>query len=77
MTDSLFSSGAGLAVISSGLLLLIVLWTLPWKGWALWRAARSNDKAWFVALLLLQTVGILEIVYLFFIRPSKDVGDEK
>mgnify|MGYP001596318238 CR=1 FL=1 len=77
MTDSLFSSGAGLAVISSGLLLLIVLWTLPWKGWALWRAARSNDRVWFVALLLLQTIGILEIVYLFFIRPSKDSNDEK
>ncbi len=58
--------GSGL---SAGLLLLIialVVWSFVWKGIALWKAARNSDKAWFIALLLLNTFGILEIVYIYF-----------
>ena len=40
-------------------------WTLPWKAVALWKAARAGSKVWFVALLLLNTIGILEILYIF------------
>lgn len=43
---------------------LALLWSLPWKGIALWRSARNYQKGWFVAILLLQTLGILEIIYL-------------
>lgn len=45
--------------------ILIVLWTLPWKGAALWKAARQNNKNWFIALFLLNTLAILEILYIF------------
>lgn len=48
------------------LIALIILWTLPWKGVALWRAARNRSVAWFVIILLVNTLGILEIVYIFF-----------
>lgn len=55
---------------------LIVLWTIPWKGMALWRAARNNQKAWFVSLLLINTLAILEISYIFFFsKKKKDVED--
>ena len=46
-------------------LALIVIWTLIWKGMALWKAAREGNKIWFVVLLLVNTVGILEILYLY------------
>ena len=54
------------------LLSILVLWELVWKGFALWRASRNNDKAWFIALLIVQSAGILEIFYLFAFskRPS-------
>jgi hypothetical protein len=35
------------------------------KGFALWRAARNNSSGWFVALFLINTAGILELLYLF------------
>jgi ABC-type transport system involved in cytochrome bd biosynthesis fused ATPase/permease subunit len=54
-----------------GLVLLITLWTIPWKIYAVWLAAKKNDKRWFVALLLLNTVGILEIFYIFKIVGKK------
>ncbi|MFH0874284.1 MAG: DUF5652 family protein [Candidatus Komeilibacteria bacterium] len=47
------------------LIVLFVLWTIPWKGVALWKAARKNDVAWFVVLLIVNTVGILEILYIY------------
>jgi len=50
---------------------LLALWTLPWKGYALWLAARNSHKWWFIALLVINTVAILEIIYIFAIgRPA-------
>jgi hypothetical protein len=46
-------------------LLVLLVWTLFWKGLALWHASRRGEYWWFVALLIVNTVGILEIVYLF------------
>ena len=48
-------------------LILILIWSLPWKGYALWTAAKRGHKIWFVALLVLNTLAILDIVYLFVI----------
>lgn len=55
--------GAGLGVLA--------LWSLIWKGLALWKSARNDQRYWFVALLLINTVGILEILYLFVFAPNK------
>ncbi|MBY0473183.1 DUF5652 family protein [Patescibacteria group bacterium] len=48
-----------------GLMALAALWSLVWKGLALWHSARNAQPWWFVAILLINTFGILEIVYLF------------
>lgn len=57
---------------AAGLLLIVILvWSLIWKGMALWKAAQKGSKVWFVVLLLLNTVGILDILYLYvFSRKS-------
>lgn len=64
--------GAGIEVplVVSGLL-LVTVWSLLWKGLALWRSAKRGDKAWFIAMLLLNTLGILEIIYLFVVSGAK------
>jgi hypothetical protein len=60
-------------------LMLGLLWSLPWKGVAMWRAARRGDSIWFVALLFFQTFGFLEIVYIFGFsaRPTKPAASKK
>jgi len=45
----------------------IGVWSIVWKGLALWRAARKEQKPWFVAILVLNTMGLLEIIYLFLV----------
>ena len=57
--------------LNSPWILLAVLWTLPWKGVALWRAAELRDKWWFVALLVINTLAILEIAYIFGFSKRK------
>ena len=46
-------------------LILVLVWSLLWKGWALWKAARRSQKIWFIILLIVNTVGILDILYVF------------
>jgi len=50
---------------------LIILWTLPWKGVALWRAGGNKNLWWFIALFLLNTLAILEIIYIFGFSRKK------
>ncbi len=50
----------------AGIIVLLLIWNLFWKGFALWHAAKRGDKWWFIAMLIINTAGILEIVYLFF-----------
>lgn len=45
----------------------MVVWSSLWKGLALWHAAKRNEKWWFIALLVINTAGILEICYLVFV----------
>jgi methionyl-tRNA synthetase len=57
-----------LFVIPPGLrvfLALLFIWSAIWKGIALWKAGRNGNLGWFVALFVLNTVGILEIIYIF------------
>ncbi len=62
---------------NSWLIVIIALWTLPWKGVALWKSAQQNEKWWFVALLIIQTVAILEILYIFVFSRKKELKDQR
>ena len=55
----------------------VILWSIPWKGFALWKAARLSHKKWFIILLLANTAGILEIFYLYFIARKYTVEIEE
>lgn len=55
------------------LLIVVLLWIIIWKGLALWFSARRREKWWFIAMLLLNTLGILEIIYIFLVAK---VGGE-
>lgn len=47
---------------------IFLVWVLIWKGLGLWHSARNKQKIWFIAMLVLNTVGILPIIYLLFFR---------
>ena len=45
----------------------LIIWSLVWKGLAMWKAAKNGSKWWFVIMLIVNTVGILDIIYYFFV----------
>jgi hypothetical protein len=58
-------------IIASPFVIVALLWTLFWKGLALWHASKENQGVWFIILLILNTLGIVEIFYLFVILKKK------
>ena len=46
------------------LIAIVVIWSVIWKGIALWKAAKNDQLGWYVALLIINTAGILEILYI-------------
>lgn len=64
--DSFSNLSGGMAI----LFVILIVWSLIWKGLALWRSARRTDTVWFVLFMFLNTAGILEIIYYFLIAKT-------
>lgn len=45
--------------------LALFIWEITWKGIGCWKAARKNDKFWYIALLVINSLGILPMLYIF------------
>jgi hypothetical protein len=60
------ASNLGISVESIAILMALVsIWVLVWKGLALWKAVKNKSIIWFILLLVINDLGILEILYLF------------
>lgn len=57
--------------VPAWLLFALFVWSLSWKGLALWNCAKNSQRNWFVAILILNTVGLLEIAYLFYFAKRR------
>lgn len=54
-------------VIGVAVILEVIL-----KGLALWKAARNDQSVWFTVLLVLNTAGVLPLLYLLFSKSNTD-----
>ncbi|MHB1043168.1 MAG: DUF5652 family protein [Eubacteriales bacterium] len=52
-------------------LLPLILWSIIWKAIALWHAARNSQIVWYIILIIINTAGVLEIIYLLFFRKKR------
>ena len=53
---------------------VLMTWEIVWKLIALWKAGRNNHLGWFICIALINTVGILPIVYLLMQKKNKDIA---
>jgi hypothetical protein len=51
----------------------ILIWSVVWKGFALWRSAGLRQKYWFIVILVINTLGLLDIFYIFVIARKYKV----
>ena len=58
------------------LISVLAAWTLAWKGASLWHAAKDDSKPWFVALLLSNTAGLLDALYIFRVSRTRKLAVE-
>jgi len=62
------------APTSQVLFYVVLAWSLVWKGLAMWRAAKRNDKVWYIVFLIVNLVGIPEIIYLLVTNKKKEAS---
>lgn len=66
---------AGELGIATWLLVIIIVWSLFWKLAGMWKAARKAHPVWFIVLFLVNTIGILEILYIYIFSEMKNIKD--
>ena len=57
------------------LIIIVIIWEAIWKLIAMWKAARKNHLVWFICLALINTAGILPIIYLLMHRNKYESED--
>lgn len=55
----------------------IIIWSLVWKLIAFWRSARDDGKLWYILFIFIHTLGVLEIIYIYFISPNSKYQKKK
>jgi len=53
------------------LFVALMVWTAIWKAIALWKSGRNSQLAWFVVMFIVNTAGILEILYIFLFQRKR------
>lgn len=48
-----------------------MIWDVIWKGIGLWKAGRNNQLGWFIAILIVNSVGILPIIYILGFQKKR------
>ena len=52
-------------------IIALTVWSMIWKGIALWKSGRNNQIVWFIVMFILNTAGILPILYLIFFQKKR------
>lgn len=52
------------------IIIVLAIWEGIWKLIAMWKAGRNNQLAWFICIALINTAGILPIIYILMNRKK-------
>jgi membrane protein YdbS with pleckstrin-like domain len=71
LTTAVTENPATLLGIDIKIFLLITIAVMIIKGFALWKAAEKRSKGWFWVLIFVNTLGILDALYLWVFSKRK------
>lgn len=72
MVDPTFANLSGPIL---ALFIILGTWELIWKAIALWKASKNNHKVWYIAILIINTIGILPILYIYVFSKKKNLNN--
>jgi hypothetical protein len=49
----------------------LTVWGIVWKGLALWKASQRSERNWFIIILIINSFGILDIIYYYLVGRGK------
>ena len=52
-------------------LIPLIVWSITWKALALWKTARNRQLGWFLFLFVINSAGVLEILYIYYYQRDK------
>jgi hypothetical protein len=55
-----------------GIIIVLAIWETIWRMIAFWKSARNHQLAWFIVMALVNTAGILEILYIAFFQRDRN-----
>jgi len=58
--------------ITTPWIIILIVVELVLKGIALWRCGRNNQPWWYIALFIINSVGILPLIYLLAFQRKRD-----
>jgi uncharacterized protein DUF5652 len=53
------------------LIIILAIWESIWKLIALWKSAGNKHLAWFICIALINTAGILPIIYILLNKKKQ------
>ena len=62
---------ASLSATILTILIVLAIWESIWKAIALWKSGKNNQLAWFIFIFIINSAGILPILYIFFFQKNK------
>lgn len=52
------------------LIIPLAILDITLKAWSLWRAARMSKQIWFIALIVVNSLGILPVIFLLLTKDE-------
>jgi hypothetical protein len=53
------------------LIIILAVFEIIMKGITLWKCGRNNQINWYIAILILNTAGILPVIYLMYYQKDQ------
>jgi hypothetical protein len=53
-------------------IIVLALWDLAWRGVGLWKASNNDQKIWYILILVINSLGILPIIYIVLNNKGED-----
>lgn len=66
-----YTNFSGIRYGTFGLLIPFMILDLVLRGMALWKSSKKDQNIWFIALLVVNSMGILPLIYLLLNRDTK------
>ncbi|MDP2386488.1 MAG: DUF5652 family protein [Bacteroidota bacterium] len=52
-------------------IIILVIWEVVWKLIGLWKSARNKHLGWFIIIAIINSMGVLPIIYILRNRKQK------